>query len=44
MKIISKGNIRIGKISSGMEYRMDKQFRNFLIFEILIIIQIKKKI
>ena len=40
----SKGNIRISKIASGAEYRMDEQYQDFLIFEILIIFQIKKKI
>ena len=44
MKFISKGNIKIRKIASGAEYRMDEQFQNLLIFEILIIFQIKKKI
>ena len=44
IKFISKGNMKIGKISNGAEYRMDGQFKNLLIFEILIIFQIKKKI
>ena len=41
---IKEQEMRIGKIASGAEYRMDEQFQNFLIFEILIIFQIKKKI
>ena len=36
--------MRIVKIASGAEYRMDEQFQNLLIFGILIIFQIKKKI
>ena len=44
MKFISKGNIRISKIANGAEYRMDEKFQNWLIFEIFIIFQIKKKI
>ena len=36
--------MKIGKIANGAEYRMDAQFQNLLIFEILIIFQIKKKI
>ena len=36
--------MKIGKIGSGAEYRMDEQFQNLLIFGILIIFQIKKKI
>ena len=44
MKFVSKGNMKIGKITIGAEYRMDEQFQNLLIFRILIILQIKKKI
>ena len=44
MKFISKGNTKIGKIENGAEYRMDEQFQNLLIFGILILSQIKKKI
>ena len=44
MKFISKGNMKIGKIANGAEYRMYEQFQNLLIFGILIIFQIKKKI
>ena len=36
--------MRIDKIASGAEYRMYDQFLNFLMFGILIIFQIKKKI
>ena len=36
--------MRIGKIENGAKYRMDEQFQNLLIFLILIISQIKKKI
>ena len=36
--------MKIGKIANGAEYRMDEQFQNLLIFGILIIFQIKKKI
>ena len=43
-KFISKGNTKIDKISDGAEYRMNEQFQNFLLFRILIIFQIKKKI
>ena len=35
---------RIGNIASRAEYRVDEKFQNLLIFEILIIFQIKKKI
>ena len=35
--------MRIGKIASGVEYRMDEQFQNLLIFGISIVFQIKKK-
>ena len=44
MKFISKGNMKIGKIANGAEYRMDEQFQELLIFGILIIFQIKEKI
>ena len=44
MKFISKGNIKISKIAIGAKYQMDEQFQNLLIFRILIIFQIKKKI
>ena len=36
--------MKIGKIANSAEYRMEEQFQNLLIFEILIIFQIKKKI
>ena len=36
--------MKISKIANGTEYRMDKQFQNLIIFGILIIFQIKKKI
>ena len=36
--------MKIDKIANSAEYRMDKQFQYFLIFGILIIFQIKKKI
>ena len=36
--------MEIDKISNGAEYRMNEQFQNLLIFGILIIFQIKKKI
>ena len=32
--------MRIGKISSSAEYRMDKQFKNLLIFWISIVFEI----
>ena len=44
MKFILKGNMKISKIANGAESRMDEQFQNLLIFGILIIFQIKKKI
>ena len=44
MKFISKGNVKIGKIAIGADYRMDEQFQNLLIFRIFRIFQIKKKI
>ena len=44
MKFILKGNMRIIKIANGAKYRMDEHFQNLLIFGILIIFQIKKKI
>ena len=34
--------MRIGKIASSAEYRMDKQFQNLLIFRISIIFEIVK--
>ena len=34
--------MRKGKIASGAEYRVDEQFRNFSIFEILIVFRIEK--
>ena len=36
--------MKIGNIANGAEYQMDEQFQNLLIFGILIIYQIKKKI
>ena len=34
--------MRIGKIASSAEYRMDKQFQNLLIFKNLLIFQFRK--
>ena len=34
--------MRIGKIASSVEYRMDKQFQNLLIFGISIVFQIQE--
>ena len=34
--------MRIGKIASSAEYRMDKKFQNLLIFWISIALQIKQ--
>ena len=34
--------MRIGKIASGAEYRMDKQFQKLLIFWISIVFRIEK--
>ena len=36
--------MKIDKIANSAEYQMDEQFQNLLIFGILIIFQIKKKI
>ena len=36
--------MRIGKIASGAEYRIDERFQNLVIFGISIVFQIKKKI
>ena len=36
--------MKIDKIANSAEYKMDEQFQNLLIFAILIISQIKKKI
>ena len=36
--------MKIDKIANGAEYRLNEQFQNLLIFGILIIFQIKKKI
>ena len=36
--------MKIDKIANSAEYQMDEKFRNLLIFGILIIFQIKKKI
>ena len=44
MKFILKGNMKISKIANGAKYRMDEQFQNLIIFVILIVLQIKKKI
>ena len=44
MKFISRGNIKIGEIINVAEYRMDEQFQTLIIFAILIILLIKKKI
>ena len=33
--------MKVSKIANGAEYRMDEQFQNLIIFEILIIFQIK---
>ena len=35
-------NMRIDRIASGAEYRMDKQFQNLLILGILIVFSIVK--
>ena len=37
-------NMKISKIANGAKYRMDEKFKNLLIFGILIVFQIKKKI
>ena len=42
MNFISNIYIKIGQIANGVEYRMDEQ--NLVIFGILIIFQITKKI
>ena len=34
--------MRIGKIVSSAEYRMDEQFQNFIIFRISIVSRIEK--
>ena len=34
--------MRIGRIASSAEYRMDKKFQNLLIFRISIVFQIEK--
>ena len=34
--------MRIGKIVSSAEYQMDKQFQNFLIFGISIVLEFEK--
>ena len=34
--------MRIGKIASSAEYRMDKRFHNLLIFGISIVFQLEK--
>ena len=44
MKFISKNNMKIDDITNSAEYQMDEKFQNLLIFEILVIFQIKKKI
>ena len=44
MKFISKNNMKIDEIARSAEYQMDEKFQNLLIFGILIIFQIKKKI
>ena len=36
--------MKISKIANGAEYRMDELFQNLLLFGILIILQIKKKL
>ena len=42
--LYQRANMRIGKIASVAEYRIDEQFQNLIIFGILIIFQIKEKI
>ena len=37
-----RANMRIGKIASGAEYRMDEQFQSLLIFVISIVFQFEK--
>ena len=44
MKFISKNNMKIDEIARNAEYQIDEKFQNLLIFGILIIFQIKKKI
>ena len=39
--VYQRANIRISKIASGAEYRMDGQFQNFLMFGILIVFEIE---
>ena len=36
--------MKIGEIANDVEYRMDEHFQNLVIFGILIIFRIKKKI
>ena len=43
-EIYIKGQDENRQIANGAEYRIDEQFQNLLIFGILIIFQIKKKI
>ena len=38
------GNMKFDKIANGAKYRIDEQFQNLLIFGILIICHIQKKI
>ena len=37
----ARGNMRIGKIASGAEYRTNEQFQNSIIFRILIVFRNK---
>ena len=41
---MSKGKMKIGKIANSAKYQMDESNGNLLIFGILIILQIEKKI
>ena len=40
--LYQRANMRISKIASSDEYRMDKQFQDLLIFGISIVFQIEK--
>ena len=40
IQLHQRANIRTSKITSGVEYRMDEQFQNLLIFGILVVFQI----
>ena len=44
LKINERANVERAKLRESLQYKMDQQFPNMIIFRILTIFQIKKKI